>query len=360
MKGIFLAGAGSEPVYRTDLVEPQIRPGAVILRMLAVPVLSYTRQVFNGNLKYVMPEAFIPGNSGVGVIETVADDVFHLRVGQRVGVDPRVTPHTTTEPAEAGSILIGLTASTPASQKLQAIWKNGSYAEKALLPAECVTPLDSLPQIPAERLALLSHFAIPYGGLLRGELAPGQSVIINGATGTFGARAIQVALAMGAAKVIAVGRDEAMLQALVALAPKRIVSASLQKGDIANSTKTIRYAAGGQPADLYFDMLGRAQEPDSILACMQALRHRGTAIFMGGVRIPVPLDYSLLMRNELTLRGNFMYPRHAIASLVRLAEAGLLDLQKVETRTFPLEQFAAACDFAEQATGLESAMVCPT
>jgi len=357
MKGIFLQAEGQPAAYRTDLPEPTIRAGGVVLRMLSVPVLSYTRDVFSGSLKYLMPVPFVPGNSGVGVIEQVASDVVHLKVGQRVSVDPRLAPHNAADTPEANSILIGLTASTPTSQKLQQIWKDGSYAEKALVPAECVTPLDALSQFSPERLSLLSHLAIPYGGLLRGELRPSQTVVINGATGSFGARAVLVALALGAARVVAVGRDQATLASLVALDPKRVVPATLQKGDVAKSAEAISAAAGGTGADLYFDMLGRAQDPDSILACLQSLRHRGTAVFMGGVRIPIPIEYAKVMTSELTIRGNFMYPRTAVADLVNLVSAGLLDLNKVPLRTFPLDQFEAACDQAERSKALEAVSV---
>ena len=357
MNGIFLQAEGKPPAFRTDLPDPKIRSGGVVLRMLSVPVLSYTRDVLSGSLGYLMPTPFVPGNSGVGVIEQVGDDVVQLKVGQRVSIDPRLAPHSAAETPEANSILIGLTASTPVSQKLQQVWKDGSYAEKALVPAECVTPLDALSQLPPERLSLLSHLAIPYGGLLRGELRASQTVVINGATGAFGARAVLVALALGAGRVVAVGRDQTTLDALIALDPKRVVAAALQKGDIAKNAAAILAAAGGVGADLYFDMLGRAQEPDSILACLQSLRHRGTAVFMGGVRIPIPIDYAKIMISELTIRGNFMYPRTAVADLVRLVATGQLDLNKIALRTFPLDQFEAACDQAERAKALDAVSV---
>lgn len=49
---------------------------------------------------------------------------------------------------------------------------------------------------------------------LLARVRPGESVLINGATGTAGRLAIQVAKHLGARKVIATGRDEAKLRTL--------------------------------------------------------------------------------------------------------------------------------------------------
>ena len=345
MKGLYLESIGQPP---------RLRAGGVIVRMRAVPVLSYTKEVLSGKLGYLFPTPLIPGNAGVGVVESVADDVFGLVPGQWVAVDPRITAHDNAKPDQADWVLIGLTASTPASQRLQALWAQGSYAEKALLPAECLTPLDALAAFPPARLALLSRIAIPYGGLVRGDLRPGQTVAINGATGVFGSSAVVAALALGAARVLAVGRDAHALGALAALDPARVVPCPLGSGPVVEQAARLRAAAGPWGVDLYFDMLGRADDPDPILAGLGALRHRGTAVLMGGVRIPIPLSYAEIMHRELTIIGNFMYPRGALRELVALAAARVLNLDAFATATFPLEDFAAAFDRAETAKGLES------
>ena len=64
---------------------------------------------------------------------------------------------------------------------------------------------------PARWAALTVH-AIPYGGLLAGGLAAGETPLVSGATGNLGSSA--VALAMGAGRVVAPGRNEAALDLL--------------------------------------------------------------------------------------------------------------------------------------------------
>jgi NADPH:quinone reductase-like Zn-dependent oxidoreductase len=63
-----------------------------------------------------------------------------------------------------------------------------------------------------------------WAGLVeRAHLAPGESVLINGATGVAGRLAIQIAKYLGAGSVIAAGRDPAVLETLPSLGADGIV-----------------------------------------------------------------------------------------------------------------------------------------
>ncbi|MGA7385131.1 MAG: hypothetical protein WBW81_10725 [Methylocella sp.] len=64
-----------------------------------------------------------------------------------------------------------------------------------------------LDHVPREQLIALAKLVVPYGGLLRAGVRSGQVVAVNGATGYYGSAGVMTALAMGAAKVVAVGRD---------------------------------------------------------------------------------------------------------------------------------------------------------
>jgi len=180
-----------------DVPKPQPRPGGVVVKMEAAPVLSYMRQVLDGTLGYALPSGpFIPGTNGIGVLDAVGEGVYHLEPGERVALNPHhLANERVRDPAQ---ILIGLTAIgsarfaglDAATKVLQADWRDGVFAEYAHLPAAAVTPLDGLGDLPAERLAALAKFIVPYGGFLRGGLAAGETVIVNGATGGVGSIAI--------------------------------------------------------------------------------------------------------------------------------------------------------------------------
>jgi alcohol dehydrogenase len=132
------------PLTFEEVPVPEVRPGSALLRIQASPLLSYLKQYVEGKLPfYNVPQgAFTPGTNGVGVIEAVGRDVWHLKPGQRVVFSPHfVAGENVEDPAQ---ILIGLTAFGAGSAAVQADWRDGSLAEYALAPVATITPADGL------------------------------------------------------------------------------------------------------------------------------------------------------------------------------------------------------------------------
>src|SRR3954470_24397764 len=203
MKAWTLDGLGG-PLRFADVAIPDPRPGSVLIRIAAASLLSYQEDYVAGKLPHYSPPTgpFVIGSSGVGTIAAVGRDVWHLEVGQRVIVSPHhVARENVEEPAQ---LLLGLTA-YGAGKRAQADWRDGLFAEYGLVPKETVTPAHGLDHLSAAQLCSASRLVVPYGGLLRGRLAAGETAIITGATGAFGSAAVQLALAMGAGRIVAAG-----------------------------------------------------------------------------------------------------------------------------------------------------------
>jgi len=298
-----------------------LRPGGAIVRIQAAPVLSFMKKIFSGELGYRMATPWIPGANGVGVVESVADDLIGVKPGDLVFIDPHIFTNTTTNTYDG--ILLGLTSLSPDSGALYQRWRNGTFAEKALVPGECLTRLSGAEKLGPVRLSILSFAAIAYGGLLKGSLRPGQVLIVSGATGNIGSTAVLVGLAMGAERIVALGREKVILTQLKEIEPNRIKTVKLQ-GALETDKHAIAAAADG--ADLVYDMLGSAPTFEPTAAAIYALRKVGTAVLMGGVQAAMNLPYAHVMQNELSIKGALMYPRSAPAELVRLIAAGLLEL----------------------------------
>lgn len=349
MKALQLVETGA-PLKLHDVPAPELRPGSVLVRMQAAPVLSYMKHVVSGALGYRMPvPPFTIGTNGVGVIDAVAPDVFGLAPGTRVALDPRIAVHENVP--EPDEILIGLTAMSPQSERLQAIWRDGVFAELALMPAECVTPIPGLDDLPAARACCLGKFTVAYGGLHRGGLRAGETIVVNGATGSLGSGAVLLAVAMGAVKVVALGRDAATLDRLAAAAGPRVAPVSLG-GDRAADAARILAAAGGPPA-MALDLVGQAGDGQATLAALDSLAPGGRLVLMGSMTVPLEIDYGAVMRRNIDIRGAFMYPRQTQARLADLVAAGLLDLDAVELWDFPLARYDEAIEQATQIRGLQ-------
>ena len=67
---------------------------------------------------------------------------------------------------------------------------------------------------------------------------------------------------------------------------------------------------------------------------------------MGGVQDDIALPYRWLMRNSITLRGQWLHPRTANRRFIELIRSGLLDLNQFDVTEFALDDIADAVKHA--------------
>ena len=77
----------------------------------------------------------------------------------------------------------------------------------------------------------------------------------------------------------------------------------------------------------------------------------GAFVLMGGIGPDVAVPYSWLMRNCITIRGQWMYPRDAIARLIAMVRAGLLSLGHHQAKCFSLDDVNEAIAHAAAYAG---------
>ncbi|HVY16018.1 MAG TPA: medium chain dehydrogenase/reductase family protein [Rhodopila sp.] len=355
MKAVWLETTGS-PLQIVDRPEPKASPDGVVVAVRAVRVPSYTRQVVDGTLGYDLPTPLVPGPACIGRIEQTGSNVFGLKVGQWVLCNSLLSSGDVS--GSSDEILIGWTGNgTARSQEMQRAWRHGSFAEMAHYPETCLTPLLGAEAIDIARLPFLASLAIAAGGLDRGELSAGQTVIVNGATGQLGSAAILFALARGAARVVAVGRNADKLKSLAQRS--RRIESFVSSGERGRDAARLRELCGGG-ADLVADYLGRVPSPAMTLAAIDALKVGGTAVLVGGVRHDLGLPYSDLMRKQLTVRGSFMFSRETALECWRLVQTGVIDLASVQATCFRLDEIEKAMDDAAERGGFEITVLLPT
>jgi alcohol dehydrogenase len=340
-----------------DVPVPEVRAGSVLVRVEASSLMSYIKAYVDGDLPtYSTPSVpFTPGGNGVGVVEAVGRDVWSVKPGQRVVMSSLFV--SSERVADPTRVLIGVTAIDAESKAMQTEWPNGTLAEFALFPASAVTPVIGLGHIDSAQLAVISRCTIPFGGLLRGRLAAGETLIVTGASGAYGGGAVLLALAMGAGRVIAAGRNVKALNALVSAGGARVRPVVLT-GDVQRDTEALRAAADGS-VEMAFDMVGQAQDPNATLAALGALRRGGRLVLMGSMTAPLPVSYMQMMTNDLEILGQFMYPGDANRRLLELLRTGRLDLGAIVPRVFKLGDLPDAMNAAAHAKSLECVIVGP-
>ncbi|GAJ96302.1 zinc-binding alcohol dehydrogenase family protein [Agrobacterium sp. SHOUNA12C] len=173
MKAAIVRGAGQQPAYE-DFEKPALSAGENLVHVSAAAISQIVKSRASGaHYSSANQFPFVVGIDGVGRLED----------GRRVYfVLPRA-PY-------------------------------GSMADVAPVPSNrCIALPDDLDDVTAAAIANpgMSSWA---AFRERARLEPGETVLINGATGTSGRLAIQIAKYRGAAKVIATGRNADSLKAL--------------------------------------------------------------------------------------------------------------------------------------------------
>jgi alcohol dehydrogenase len=205
---------------------------------------------------------------------------------------------------------------------------------------------------------MLGRALVPYGGFVAAGLQPGETVLVNGATGAFGGAGVGVALAMGAGCVIATGRNGAALEDLSRRFGPRVRPARMVGDEERDRAQILATASG--PIDLVLDLMPPAATPAQVTAALLTVRPQGRVVLMGGVRQNLQLPYSWLMRNNITLRGQWMYARESVGRLVALVRAGLLDLETTALTRFSLDDVNEAVTHAAAHAGaFQATVICP-
>jgi alcohol dehydrogenase len=193
---------------------------------------------------------------------------------------------------------------------------------------------------------ILGEDICPAAGRLRQS-----AIIVNGATGYFGSGGVMLAVALGASKVLALGRDPAGLARLASALGPRVVPVAVT-GDHDSDVAAIQTAAGGK-ADLALDLVGQAASTTTTLAALRSLRRGGRLVLMGSASVPLPVSFGDMLSNNWEVVGNFMYPKTAPGKLAALIAAGLLDLSPIRVRSFAFSQLPDAIQAAVRMRDLD-------
>ena len=181
-----------------------------------------------------------------------------------------------------------------------------------------------------------------WGSLLgRARLQPGESVLVNGATGVAGQQAIQVAKVLGARRVIATGREQAALEKLRALGADETIWLQ-QPGDALAAA----FRAAMQEVDVVLDYLW-GPTAELLLAAAKGrgapegerrIRYVQIGSISGDV---ISLKAELLRSSGVELMGSGLGSLSAAAiveSLKKMYELAAPTGLKIETEAVPLRE----------------------
>lgn len=303
MKAAVVSDLSAAPVYG-EFPDPTGRAGYVEVRMLAAGVHQVVRAVAAGAHYSSTDELpFVAGVDGIATLDGV-------RVYTGGCPDPL-----------------------------------GTMAERTLVPSGWAVPVPAA--LSTEVAAAIVNPAISsWLPLISRGLEPGQTVLILGATGVAGTLAVQVALHLGAGRVVAAGRNADVLASLAADPRVTTVSLAAPRDEITSAIA----AATADGLDVVLDYLwGPVAE-----ATLDALRARsltdgGSAVQyvqIGGLAgRTVALDAAILRSRRITISGSgggSIDPALLLRELPRVLHAATDGALTIAVRTAPLADVTSA------------------
>ena len=240
-----------------DVETPSLLADEVRIRVGAAGVNFPDTLIIQGKYQLKPPLPFIPGFEVAGEITAIGSQVKSHSVGDRV---------------------MALTSSGC-----------GAFAEQAVAKAhEVVRIPDGVDDITAT--ALYTAYGTAYHALVqRGQMRPGETLVVLGASGGVGLAAVEIGVALGA-RVIAVGRSLDKLRIAREKGATEILSYS--DGDLRHRIKEL---TNGKGADVCLDTLGG----DAFDAMSRAMNWDGRLLVIGFTSGVIPR----LAVNLLLLKG---------------------------------------------------------
>jgi NADPH:quinone reductase len=301
---------GIENARLDDMPKPQPKSGEVMIETRAVSVNFVDLVMISGSYQFKPPLPFIPGKLPVGVVVAVGDGVKNFKPGDH--------------------------ALLMAEQK--------GFAEFCVMPeGQCIKVPPALPFDEAASMALVydtAYFALKD----RGRIAPGETVLVLGATGGVGLAAIQLAKAFGG-RVFAAVASKDKEDIVRAAGADEIID--LSTPDLHESLRQQVFALTDKKGvDIVVDMLGG----DIFDAAVRALAWCGRLIVIGFAsgRIPsLKMNYVLVKNIEISGMQISDYRKRkpadmqaCFADIYRLHAEG--KLKPLPTKAYPIERFGEA------------------
>jgi alcohol dehydrogenase len=185
--------------------------------------------------------------------------------------------------------------------------------------------------------------AVGMRALKRTRLEPGETVMVNGATGITGIGVVLSALAMGAAHVIAIARDPQRLASFRAIDPGRISTISIKTDSI---RKRVQELTDGHGASVLVDVTPFGVE--TTLDCIYALEPGGRAALIGNNTETVGLPYIFLMIRSIEFTSCHGRNYNDIHELVELVRHGAINVSHVRPKFFKLEEVNEALEWIDK------------
>lgn len=296
--------AFNQPLEIQELNIPQVRPGKVLVKIIATGVCHTDLHAMHGDWPVQPSLPFIPGHEGVGEVIEIGAGIDHLKIGDIVGIPWLYSACGHCEHCYAGWETLCR------KQQNSGYSVNGSFAEYCLADGDYVGVIPEGVDL-LEIAPILCAGVTVYKGLKMADAKTGDWMAISG-IGGLGHIAVQYAKTMGF-NVIAIDVDDSKLELAKNLGAD--VGINALKSDV---KEEVMKATG----EGCHGVLVTAVSPKAFEQAVSIVRRGGTMVLNG--LPPGKFDLSIfdMVLDGITVRGSIVGTRLDLKEALDIAARG--------------------------------------
>ncbi|PJF30488.1 MAG: dehydrogenase [Candidatus Thermofonsia Clade 1 bacterium] len=321
MQGVFFLGAGQLELREVPI--PQPAAGEVIVKVSAATTCGTDLKAYKrGHKLFKPPMPF--GHEWAGTVVAVGEGVTGFKEGDRV---------TAANSAPCGACYYCRRGKPQLCLHLESRFNWGTYAEYLRVPAHIVSI--NMHKIPVHLSFVEAAFIEPLACAVLcinyADIALGDTVAIIG-SGAQGLMQIQLAKAMGASQVIAIGRAHGRLEVARQLGADETIS-TLDTDAVA----AVKALTEGRGADVVIEAAGSAE---TWQMAAQMARPAATVVLFSGLPggTQVSFDATHLHYDEITLKGVFHHTPRTVEQALHMLISGQVNVKPMISGTIPLRE----------------------
>ncbi len=321
---IFRRHGGAEVLEYTDFPTPEPKAGEVLVHLRAAGLNHVDVTVRDGwpALKLELPH--ICGADGAGDVAALGAGVEQLKIGDRVAINANLG---------CGRCDYCLSGWDNMCRTWHLLGETvrGTYAEYVALPERQLYKLPPEFDYHESAAAALVYQTAWHSLITRGNLRPGETVLIVGASGGVNTASICVARLAGA-RVFVIGSNSQKLDLALRLGAEKVFDRSREE----EWSRAVYMANGKQGVDVVVDNVGT-----TFMRSLRALRKGGRLLTVGstGGR-QFEIDNRYVFTRHLSIIGSTMSHLKDFRAVMDLVGAG--KLKPVRDQVFELKDAAAA------------------
>ncbi|HAJ34584.1 MAG TPA: NAD(P)-dependent alcohol dehydrogenase [Chloroflexi bacterium] len=278
--------------------------------------------------QFVVREPMVLGHEASGVVVEVGAEVKHLKVGDRVCMEPGIPD------PNSKATLLGMYNLDPAVRFWATPPVHGVLRPTVVHPAAFTFKLPD--NVSFAEGAMVEPVAVGMHAATKAKIKPGDLAIVMGA-GPIGMVTALAALAGGCSQVIMTDVQQPKLDLAATLGPITPVNVAQQ-----NLKEVVDAMTDGWGANLVFECSGNEKAAASVFA---PLCPGGAVVYVGIPLQPIAYDVAAAMVKEARVEHVFRYA-HVYPRAIALMASGKLNVKPLITDTFRFEESVEAFNFA--------------